>query len=406
MHPDQIAFLTHQTSHVRALCLSMSGKVLLQLITLLLCGSVLACAVAAETDPSHLPRSTTQPPVSQATDKLFENHQNDLLEALYNTPDVRIYPILVGSSAPHYPQQKNYISATLVAQANVLEGLTVLYPELREPFRSVFIQIMEGIESQAQQPVNNIKVASHDDMQQLNQTLKNSNTRVVIALGRQGLDIANNLDKDINVIVGGILTHAPRMERPLTINTLTPDPALLFAQLLKFKPNIKTIYTVYNPKHNQWLVDLAQKAAQQQGVRLISYKADNIRLAVRVYKQIFAKANTPGNALWLPQDPTTVDATTILPMILRASWSGQISVFSSSFSHVKRGVLFSLYPDNTELGRQLAGSALSYLSGNKSGGQNILPLREVLMAINLRTARHLGVDESLIHDFDIAFPEK
>jgi putative ABC transport system substrate-binding protein len=36
----------------------------------------------------------------------------------------------------------------------------------------------------------------------------------------------------------------------------------------------------------------------------------------------------------------------------------------------------------------------------------MLPLREVLMAINLRTAKHLGINTSRTQSFDMAFPEQ
>jgi len=81
-------------------------------------------------------------------------------------------------------------------------------------------------------------------------------------------------------------------------------------------------------------------------------------------------------------------------------------VFSSSFGHVRRGVLFSLYPNNVGLGRHLAGSALGFLASGEHGARGWMPLREVLMAINLRTAKHLGLNPSRQQGFDLAFPEQ
>ncbi|PIV91260.1 MAG: hypothetical protein COW45_06680, partial [Gallionellales bacterium CG17_big_fil_post_rev_8_21_14_2_50_54_146] len=68
----------------------------------------------------------------------------------------------------------------------------------------------------------------------------------------------------------------------------------------------------------------------------------------------------------------------------------------------KRGALFSLYPDNVELGRQLAGYALGLQAGNEPPG--MLPLRAVLMAVNLRMARHLDANISRPQNFDMTFP--
>jgi len=81
-------------------------------------------------------------------------------------------------------------------------------------------------------------------------------------------------------------------------------------------------------------------------------------------------------------------------------------VFSSSFGHVRRGVLFSLYPNNVEMGRRLAGSALGFLASGDHGVRGMIPLREVLMAVNLRTAKHLGLNPGRSQGFDMAFPEQ
>jgi putative ABC transport system substrate-binding protein len=99
-----------------------------------------------------------------------------------------------------------------------------------------------------------------------------------------------------------------------------------------------------------------------------------------------------------------VEENAVLPLVLQESWAHSLAVFSSSFGHVKRGTLFSMYPDNTELGRSLAVSALDMLAGG--GDTGMTPLREAQIAINLRTAKHLGVDADRIQGVDLTFPER
>jgi len=111
------------------------------------------------------------------------------------------------------------------------------------------------------------------------------------------------------------------------------------------------------------------------------------------------------NALWLPQDSTTVERKRGLAMVLQESWTRRLAVFSSSFGHAKRGALFSMYPDNVELGRAwaLPRSSARFGAGDASG---MAPLRAVQIAVNLRTAKHVGADASRAQGFDMMFPEQ
>jgi putative ABC transport system substrate-binding protein len=134
-------------------------------------------------------------------------------------------------------------------------------------------------------------------------------------------------------------------------------------------------------------------------------EADDLKSALRFYQEAFASADPRRDVLWLPQDSTVVDESAVLPLVLQESWNRGIAVFSSSVSHVKRGVLFALYPNNLELGRSLAISAQAALAGAPPP-KGLLPLRETLVAVNLRTANHLGIPiGSRQQTFDLVFPE-
>jgi putative ABC transport system substrate-binding protein len=293
-------------------------------------------------------------------------------------------------------------SATIDLQG----AIAVVYPDIAEPYRSVFTKIIEGIEETAKVGVRSVAVGSNVDTVQLAAQLKRSNVKVVIALGRQGLKAASALERDIPVVVGGVLLLPDAEHRNLVGISLTPDPALLFARLKSLQPGVKRVMVVYDPQHNEWLIRLAREAAKAQELDLVAHEARDLASAARLYEGLFASADGRRDALWLPQDPTTVDETTILPLVLKESWNRNVAVFSSSYLHVKKGALFVLYPNNAELGRNLATSALKLLSGESRKG--ILPLRQVYTAVNLRTASHIGL--SLSHQqqrsFDSVFPEQ
>ncbi len=324
----------------------------------------------------------------------------DVIRAIEAYPDVVVFPILV--AGPVVATTTRNISNRF-AQAG--GNIAVIYPDIGEPYRSVFTQIVGGIEEKARGRVSSFSVGPNVDIGELNNSLRRQDARVVIALGRQGLKVASALDSSIGVVVGGVLTGQGNDARNLQVNTLSPDPALLFSRLKSMMPKAKRVYTVYDPRQNAWMMRLARDAARAQGLELVEREAQDLRGAMRAYQDILASADSAQDAIWLPQDSTTVEDSSVLPLVLQESWSRNLAVFSSSFGHVKRGVLFSLYPNNVELGRHLAGSALGYLtSGGSEGG--MLPLREVLMAINQRTARHLDINTSRQQDVDMVFPEQ
>jgi len=316
-------------------------------------------------------------------------------------PDMVVFPILL--AGPIVATSNLSVKTALTPETG---HISVIYPDIGEPYRSVFSQIINGIEDRARGRVSNFAVGQNVDIAELNNSLRRQDTRVVIALGRQGVKVAAGLDSNIRVVIGGVLTASENEIRDHPVNSLSPDPALLFSRLKTMKPGVRRVFTVYDPRQNAWMIRLAKEAARAQGLELVAREAQDLRSAMLAYQEILAATDSTQDALWLPQDSTTVEDGSVLPLVLQESWTHNLTVFSSSFAHVKRGVLFSLYPNNVGLGRHLAGSALGFLSSGTNEPSGMLPLRDVLMAINLRTARHLEINTSRQQSFDMAFPEQ
>ena len=348
--------------------------------------------------PSSWANSIDTESLPRALPSWTEEHSG-MIDAIGASEDIVIFPIRVAAGTVKRLFNK-------LAQASDVDGIAVIYPDIGEPYRSVFTQIIEGIEARAKGHVANVAVGPNVDVGELNNSLHRQDTKVVIALGRQGMKIASRLDSNIGVVVGGVLSPSEDGARVLQVNSLSPDPALLFSRLKKMMPNARRVYTVYDPRQNEWLIHLAKEGAVAQGLELVTYQAQDLRSAMRAYQEIIAAADGSQDALWLPQDSTTVEESTVLPLVLQESWTRNLAVFSSSFGHVKRGVLFSLYPNNVELGRHLAGDALDLLASGNSETPSMAPLREVLMAVNLRTAKHLGLNTNHLQSFDMVFPEQ
>ena len=101
-------------------------------------------------------------------------------------------------------------------------------------------------------------------------------------------------------------------------------------------------------------------------MELLVQEATDPSAALRLYSQLMAATEPGRDAVWLPQDPTTVDDNVVLSLVLREAWNQGIPVVSSQVAHVKRGALISMYPDNFEIGRSLATAALKLQSNPKA----------------------------------------
>lgn len=285
-------------------------------------------------------------------------------------------------------------------------SIAVIFPDLGEPYRGIFAKIIEGIEERAKMQVRRYPIGANLDPAELHLRFKRDGVKVAIALGRQGLKAASGLSRDIAVVVGGVLVPPEAENRNLSGISLTPDPALLFVRLKSLMTGIRRVIVVYDPQQNEWLIKLAREAAKAHGLELVEYQARDLASAARLYETAFAAADSRRDAVWLPQDSTTVEESTILPLVLKESWNRGVPIFSSNFLHVKKGALFALYPNNRELGRNLASSALGVLAG-EAHKHGVSPLREVQVAVNLRTASHFGLNIGFEQQrsFDFVFPE-
>jgi putative ABC transport system substrate-binding protein len=294
------------------------------------------------------------------------------------------------------------------AAAEPGRSLAVVYPDLGEPFRQIFTAIIGGIEDRVGGAVTSLAVANNANPAAIAEDLRRREAKVLIGLGRGGMRIAAALADELAVLVGCVVSVQESEARSFPIHTLAPDPALLLARLKRLKPGTRRVHLVYDPRLNAWLARLAREAARAEGLELLAQEATDQAEALRAYTQLLAAADPARDALWLPQDPTSVDDGTVLPLVLKEGWNRNIAVFSSHLAHVKRGALFSLYPDNHELGRTLAASAQRLVTGPRSGAAGstgVLPLRQTRAAINIRTAAHLGIDAAAVQSgFDLVYP--
>lgn len=289
--------------------------------------------------------------------------------------------------------------------AEVGRTFAVVYPELGEPFRQIFAAIIEGMEDRLGGLVITVPVGNAAVAAQVVAEIRKREVQVLVGLGRGGMRVAAAMAGELPVMVGCVVSVQESEARSFPVHTLAPDPALLLARLRRLKPSTRRVHMVFDATLNAWLARLARDAARVEGLELLAQEVVDQAGALRAYAQILAQADPVRDTLWLPQDPMTADDNAVLPLVLKEGWNRSIAVFSSQLTHVKRGALFSFYPDNRELGRTLAASALRLAAAPKSAVPGVLPLRQALAAVNIRTATHLGIEAAAVQSgFDLVYP--
>ena len=269
----------------------------------------------------------------------------------------------------------------LLCKASAAEKLTVIYPDVPPPYSKIFEQINLGIKEHSKHEIIHLKLPSQFNPSEVAKSIQ---TDKVIALGKRGLAIAKKIDKSIPTIVGAL----PSKIEGLSGISLMAEPKILFSTLKQLAPKVSQISVIYTPK-TQWLMEQAKIKAEQFGLTLKQIEVKNIREAVKAYNLLFKQDKLENQAIWLPLDPVTANDRVIVPIILEKAWKNKMVVFSSKPTHAKRGALFSALPNNYALGKQLS-KMIDNAEVNQT--QTTSTLEKIKLAVNLRTAAHLGYE--------------
>lgn len=286
-------------------------------------------------------------------------------------------------------------------------SVAVVYPEVRDPYRGVFLEIAHGMEEELGESVSHYVLDDRQNSaEQLISTLKNDGIDVVVTLGRAGLSMAKPLSSAFPVVIGAAIIRPDETPQGITGISLTPAPEALFDHLKRLVPEIKQVTVVYDPRQTAWEIVNAEQAAKERGFSLKVQPADNIRTSSGLFRQFLLEIKDNSIALWLPRENTAMDEQSLLPVVLKEAWDKNFVVFSSNLDHVRKGALFSLYPDNFGMGRSLASLAQQQAQTGTAKTDTIRPLRDLLVAVNLRTAEHLGLHFSsqTQREFAMVFP--
>lgn len=285
----------------------------------------------------------------------------------------------------------------------------VLYPDIREPFRDVFLTIAKGVEDVGI-TIKPRAITDEDTTESIKAWLSENRIQAVVALGSRGQSLSDELPRTMPVVIGAVHMSPLLRGKQYYGVTLSPNPAFLLQRLKNLAPGVNRVTLIYHKDRDRWMVDQALAPAQKLGVTLNAIPVERLQEAVVRYQQVLPTLKSDSDALWLSQDSAVLDEQAVLPMILREAWDRRLIVFSSNPSHVRRGILFAMYPNNERMGRILGAMAIRARDrldhGSPASAQGMLLLDELDTAFNTRTAGRLGVrfSKESLSEYDLVFP--
>ena len=261
--------------------------------------------------------------------------------------------------------------------------LVIIYPEVREPFARVFEEVVRGAEEGYQQEVRRVSMADNQSPVDFVHVLDQSSP--VLVLGNRLARQVTEHNAGRRLIVGAVSSEYSDVFGI----TLIPDASVIAKKLPILVPAIKTVHIVTDAENSQLDFDRTAETLSQQGIQLSIHQADDIRVAAGVYRDLMQTLDSD-DAVWiLPKGSFMNNA--MLSILLHESWEKHFVVFSSNPIHVKRGALFSIYPNNYKMGLSLGRLAQDIAQGN-SPQRQMQALEDIFVTFNERTSNHLGIN--------------
>lgn len=263
-------------------------------------------------------------------------------------------------------------------------GLLIVYPKVKAPYNKIYDDIIKGINENYLGISHELQLTGNSENNILAEQIKQHQPDVLVTLGKRSLKEVRQLASPIPIVAGAIT----KTEEVVAGVSMSPDAEVILSHLLAMTPFVKRVYVVSDLQYQAQL-DGAEAFLSERGRVLQVEGAESVQEAADKYLKIIHQASAQ-DAIWLMQGANLNDPS-ILMLVLKAAWNKKIVVFSSNPSHVKRGALFSLYPDNEKMGHALAKIAQQHELDLISPNAGLTPLRSVHLIVNKRTSKHLGI---------------
>ena len=246
-----------------------------------------------------------------------------------------------------------------------------------------------GFENTCNFPIKKLFISGLTDLE-IERKIHKINPDLILAIGRDALIKVKNIKSKpivyIMVLNPQSILSTNKNITGISMNITYEKQLVEFADSL---PNIKRIGLLFDPERTNFPIKKVQSTAKKLGLELIIKEVNKLAEVPSLIKSVGQKID----AFWMLPDKTVISAQSIEFMLL-FSLENNIPLLSFSAKYVEMGALLSLDIVPFDIGKQAGETAKKILSGYDIKDIPKMEPREIVLTINLKIAKKLGINFS------------
>ena len=277
-------------------------------------------------------------------------------------------------------------------------------PKVDAPYDAIFENIIKGYQQRSTADIKIIRFgrdAPSANALVSSQIDRIADVKLIVPIGNDAYDLVKQLNTKYPVL-GVLVNKSALLDNDLPILSIHTDPRLYVQRIRQILPDTKKIIYIHHI-HNKSLGEIEKKITQKFGMAYDMLLVNDLEDALVKFNTL-SRESHPNTVFVISRDVVSLNTDLLFPILMDYSWRKGVPMVSETLSHVKRGFLFSYYPDLIGVGHWIAS-----INPEKLQGEDILQLNSnVSLSINTRTASHLGISNKDIRDANakILFPSR
>ncbi len=272
-----------------------------------------------------------------------------------------------------------------LASTALAGDLLIIYPEAPPPYSKVFEDMIKGVSSQYTGTIHRLQTSSFSDAPSIRDRLEHTRPDIILALGSKNVGMLATMNITTPIVAGALRAKPANNTSGISI---FPDPVVVMEKLLLLSPTTNNVFVVTASTSENSYLEEAQIYMDDLGKQLVIHRVAGIHDAASRYLQV-SKSAKEYDGIWILPGETAID-NALMTQLLQTAWDKNIVLFSSNPNDVRKGTLFAVYPDNEKMGQDLGVLVNKQLAGDISE-PHFSPVKRLLLAVNVRTSRHLGL---------------